>query len=102
MKSPSTTRRAPFSLVKAAAAGATRRVTTYTTDRSRTLYVSTPAPEWVDDDPDDPSERSAGVRSGLLAARGRLSAPSRPNRSRTGTLRLMTDNVAALHAWRIR
>jgi len=86
-----------------AAAGVTLHITNYRADRSRTIYSSKPLPDWVAQDPeDDPRERPVGFRSGLLTAHERLTAQRRSTRARTGMLRAMTDNVAALQAWRIR
>jgi hypothetical protein len=98
-----TSHRPVFRIVDAAAAGVTRNVANYSLERSRAIYVNSPPPEWVQNDPaDDPREGPAGFRTSLLTAQERLTTRRRPNRSRTGTLRAMTDHVAALHAWRIR
>jgi hypothetical protein len=94
--------RPTVSLVDIAASTASRHILNYTARRSRTVYISTPPPELPVHDPDDPRERPAGFGSGWLIAQQRLTARRQGDRSRTGMLRALTDNVAAIHAWRIR
>jgi hypothetical protein len=84
---------------------ASQHLRNYTAYRSRTIYRSPSIPDWVELDSRDDSDaasRSGGFRSGVLGAKQKLTAQRHPDRRRTGILRAMTDNVAAIHLWRSR